>query len=573
MARAVEDPSKEFIEFVDGLEVPEASDTYNITGKSAAHVIAIFKSIVNNREGPYGYSRGKIFTLKIEGRQDILFTLVANPTNDQPGNGKITRNNIALTYASLTKKLSKVYYQSEDFFAEDIKTIFKDNSELLECRSLVIPDVYILLLFEIGRRLVDDEYVPEEHRTGKEAYDSLPISEAITKIVKLFEAKKCSFEDFFFKEGRFHCFTGSPRERNLAINRIVSNGRYEDIKTFFYREEGEESLEGAASEGEDSSEDAEVRESSINKQVTVQLAFLWQPNKVSCLKTATVRCKQKAYFPTWKVTMAGSPEDPSKRFIEELQEIPTKHWNITGMNAASVISIFRSIVNDRETFKDKAKFTFNIKGDQETISFTLEANPTDKQPGNGIIRRRNPRGGEDIHKSYDKELIEVLTQGYSCTEKFAHDIRRVFKNNSELFKCGNEIIQDVYILLLFEIGRRLVDDENVPEEHQMDKQAYDNLPTSEAITKIVKLFEAKRCSFKDFFDREGKFHCFSDEPGNRRSPGRPSTKREDAIKKLLKVNEKYKHIKALFYGEEDKESSEDAETESEESSEDTASEG
>ena len=151
------------------------------------------------------------------------------------------------------------------------------------------------------------------------------------------------------------------------------------------------------------------------------------------------------------------------------------------MNAARVISIFKSIVNDRETFKDRAIFIFNIKGDEETISFTLEANPTDKQPGNGIIRRRNPRGGEDIHKSYDKELTEVLTQRYCGTEKFARDIRRVLKNNSELFKCGNEIIQDVYILLLFEIGRRLVDDENVPEEHRTDKQAYDSLTKCDSV--------------------------------------------------------------------------------------------
>ena len=84
----------------------------------------------------------------------------------------------------------------------------------------------------------------------------------------------------------------------------------------------------------------------------------------------------------------------------------------------------------------------------------------------------------------------------------------------------------------------------------------------------MKLFEEKRCSFEDFFDREGKFHCFSDEPINRRSSGRPSTKREGTIKKSIKVNEKCEDIKALFYGEEDKELFEDAARKGKESSED-----
>ena len=145
----------------------------------------------------------------------------------------------------------------------------------------------------------------------------------------------------------------------------------------------------------------------------------WPPNRLSYLETTTFSsCKQNPYFPIRQITIAGSPENPSQRFMEELQKNPATHWNITALNAASVISIFKSIVNDRETFKDRVKFTFNIKGDEETISFTLEANPTDKQPGNGFIRRRNPNGGEDIRRNYDKEFIEALTQRYGCTKKF-----------------------------------------------------------------------------------------------------------------------------------------------------------
>ena len=122
-------------------------------------------------------------------------------------------NNKELTHASLKKGLMKLYPNSTQIFAEDIKTVFKDKSELLGCRDTVIQDVYNVLLFEIGRRLVDDEKVPEEHRADKQAYDSLPISEAIKTIVKLFKAKRRSFENIFHPEGKFHCFTGSPRKR------------------------------------------------------------------------------------------------------------------------------------------------------------------------------------------------------------------------------------------------------------------------------------------------------------------------------------------------------------------------
>ena len=75
MAHAIEDSSKKFIEFVDGLEVPEASNTYNITGKSAAHVIAILKSIVNNREWPYGYIKATYSLSKLRSSKQFRLHL------------------------------------------------------------------------------------------------------------------------------------------------------------------------------------------------------------------------------------------------------------------------------------------------------------------------------------------------------------------------------------------------------------------------------------------------------------------------------------------------------------------
>ena len=276
MAFAMEDPSKKFIQLVDGLKIPKASNTWNITGKSAAHVIAIFKSMVNNREGRYGYSTGKVFTFNIGNPPTIKFKLKANPTSDQPGNGIIIRNGIPLSYASVTEKLNWLYKDSTDTFARDIKLVFKDNSHLLGCGNEVIQDVYILLLFEIGRRLVKDGKNPTD---GKKALDNLPISGAITKIVKSFEKEDCSFKDFFSCEGKFHCFTGKLGKRKGAIRRLELNEKYEDIEALLDGdlEDDEESYEDTASEDEESFEDT----ASEGEGFIMQTALPWPPNQLS----------------------------------------------------------------------------------------------------------------------------------------------------------------------------------------------------------------------------------------------------------------------------------------------------
>ncbi|XP_044164260.1 uncharacterized protein LOC114956489 [Acropora millepora] len=159
-------------------------------------------------------------------------------------------------------------------------------------------------------------------------------------------------------------------------------------------------------------------------------------------------------------------------------------YDITGKKAVYVIFILKSIVNDtlwEESYRKRKEFTFKIEG-RRTVIFSIKPKPHSYvKPGNGVVRRKyDPDDRRRIIKwSYGEELVKELNKRYSNdTKKFAQDIKRVFNNNSELFNCGNEVIQDVYILLLFEIGRRLVDDEKVPEEHRAEKQAYDSLPIS-----------------------------------------------------------------------------------------------
>ena len=255
MAKAMEDASKKFIH---ELKVVEASNTWNITGKSAAHVIAIFKSMVNNRKGQYGYCSTKKFEFKIGNSPTIKFELETNPSYDQPGNGRITRNGKALTYENLAKKLSQQYDNDTEGFAKDVKRVFKDNLKLLKGANEILQDVYILLLFEIGRRLVDDKNV-SQLTPRKQAYDSLPISAAITIIVKLFEMKRCSFNDVFYPNGKFNCLSGEPETRRDAINLLrtqLEKLNLEDLKELFHVEEDEKSPEDTTSKDNESSEGA-----------------------------------------------------------------------------------------------------------------------------------------------------------------------------------------------------------------------------------------------------------------------------------------------------------------------------
>ena len=243
------DLSKQFIKCLDKSEkVPAASSTYNITAKSAAHVIAIFKSMVN-RKGQYGYRTDKVFTFNIchEDQPTISFRLKVNIiSKDQPGNGFISRKDpwdnkkdIFYSYGNdLVDKLKEQYSSDTKKFAQDIKRVFKNNSELFNCGNEIIKDVYFLLLFEIGRRLVKDD---PKSPPRKRKLDNLRISEAITKIVKLFENEACRFEDVFLKVGAYHCFSGDrPETRQGAITLLLTQLeelKLEDLKELFHVEE------------------------------------------------------------------------------------------------------------------------------------------------------------------------------------------------------------------------------------------------------------------------------------------------------------------------------------------------
>ena len=141
-------------------------------------------------------------------------------------------------------------------------------------------------------------------------------------------------------------------------------------------------------------------------------------------------------------------------FMDDLEEISATDWNITGMNAAGVISIFKLVVNGRENFKPSHWFSFSIKGKKRTSRSQREVNKE-------TVRSKEKRSTGWSNNWRFEKLI--FNQQYRPSMKYKKkhleirwDFKRVFTNNWELFDCKKEIIQHDYILLLFEMGRRLV---------------------------------------------------------------------------------------------------------------------
>ena len=222
------------------------------------------------------------------------------------------------------------------------------------------------------------------------------------------------------------------------------------------------------------------------------------------------------------------PDVPKPKPLEE-QEIPEfmirlKYkkpiylYDITGLNAQQVLAVLIGIVNDREKFTINKNFYLIIKHDAKVEElFRLTARPTTHQPGNGIMSMR-PRGSEKFAKSSGKtyeKLIEALREHYQDTITFTKDIRKIFLNNKVSDCDFPQVTLEAYMILLFEIARRMVK----LKEQSERKGQYDVLPIASAIVGIVKLLEYGKddvCTFEDVFSSDGKFHSFSGKPQTRK---------------------------------------------------------
>ena len=138
-------------------------------------------------------------------------------------------------------------------------------------------------------------------------------------------------------------------------------------------------------------------------------------------------------------TMAeGATEITWNAFMEDLEEI----WNITGMNAAGVISIFKLVINGRENYKPSHWFTFSIKGKKRTGRGQREVNKE-------TVRSKEKRSTEWSNNWRFEKLIvnkqyrpSVKYKKKALNKEFARDS----SVSSRTTESKKEIIQDVYIL-------------------------------------------------------------------------------------------------------------------------------
>ena len=121
-------------------------------------------------------------------------------------------------------------------------------------------------------------------------------------------------------------------------------------------------------------------------------------------------------------------------------------WNIRGVNAALVISIFKLIVNDRGDYKPSYSLSVS-KAKREWSPFILYRSQKN-QPGNSesIVKTFNEKWE---FRKINLQLNSTDQAVQKNTREFVRDIKRVFKNNLELFDCKKEIIQDVSVYSFF----------------------------------------------------------------------------------------------------------------------------
>ena len=239
---------------------------------------------------------------------------------------------------------------------------------------------------------------------------------------------------------------------------------------------------------------------------------------------------------------------------------PIYFSDITGFDAHKVIAVLSGIVNDRKKFTEGNVFLLRLCGtDKSEELFKLSPFPKKVQIGNGIVSIR-PREESKLSqngKTYAEMKADLENHFEKDTKRFAKDIKKLFRNNEKKLNKFPQATIEVYMILLFEIARRLVK----LEKPNKSIAEYDDLPIGSAIAGIMKLLKNSdegEYTFNDVFDYGGKFHCFSEESHKRKEAidrinEAASVKTEGSEEKL--IEEAIKELRKTFSREDSSEES------------------
>ena len=222
-----------------------SGDVYDISGFTAHRVVGLLSQIVNSERW---WTANKTFYLVIHsqsspGRCDV-YRLTGNPTAHQPGNGSIgmlarigdegpssqttsTREFEELKYVDLINALNEQYKDKLqpsrlDYpqnievakFANDMMRLFQNNGSISGVPAAA-AQAYMLLLFEIARRMVQKQKTAEARKLGE-----LPIGCAIARALEILQDGTYEFRDLFLPGEKFHCFSGEAELREEKICNI-----------------------------------------------------------------------------------------------------------------------------------------------------------------------------------------------------------------------------------------------------------------------------------------------------------------------------------------------------------------
>ena len=164
--------------------------------------------------------KGFTFVLRLSRYENnsLRIVLAANPTENQPGNGRISLHK--------GSSISFPYYESfADILDEDeidgsalaaaIRILFRSCGEE-SIHQDIMHEIYFFLLFEIGRRMVIESGQVSKSPLAK-SYDHLPVAVTVVRIVDLFQRGIISPADVFRSRGMYNIFTGLPNERRIRI--------------------------------------------------------------------------------------------------------------------------------------------------------------------------------------------------------------------------------------------------------------------------------------------------------------------------------------------------------------------